>query len=73
MCELQVEQPVFITCQGHETQCVFRLSSHVLQSDFFYTGVNIYGPCLHEDEQQMEGTVVSCAEKLTLTRSLDIC
>lgn len=36
-------------------------------------GVNIYGCCLHEDEQQMEGTVVSCAEEATLTRSLDIC
>lgn len=75
MCELLAEQPAESSSspvQAMRTQRVFRLSSHVLQSDFFYM-VNIYGCCLHGDEQQTEGTVVSCAEEVTLTHSLDIC
>ncbi len=76
MCELLAEQPAEISLspvQAMRMKHVFRLSSHVLQSDYFYIGVNTYGCCLYEDEQQMEGTVVSCAEEVTLKRSLDIC
>ncbi len=76
MCELLAEQPAESSLspgQAMRMQRLFLDCHHMYCRVIFYMGVNIYGCCLHEDEQQMEGTVVSCAEEVTLTRSLDIC